>query len=78
MRKPETVSYYKHSAKIYKANDGFHATWYLNGKRVKKQFSTLKSAKESALEALRLIHKGEGDRPSQNGRYLVQSASQIA
>ena len=61
MRKPETVSYYKHSAKIYKANDGFHATWYLNGKRVKKQFSTLRNAKESALEALRLIHKGEGD-----------------
>tara|TARA_Y100000588_G_C13955738_1_gene796449 strand:- start:332 stop:826 length:495 start_codon:yes stop_codon:yes gene_type:complete len=61
VRKPETVSYYKHSAKIYKANDGFHATWYLNGKRVKKQFSTLRNAKESALEALRLIHKGEGD-----------------
>ena len=60
MKQAEEVSYYNNSAKIYSAQDGYHATWYFNGKRIKRQFKTLKLAKEAALQALRQIHHGEG------------------
>ena len=60
MKQAEEVSYYNDSAKIYSAQDGYHATWYFNGKRVKRQFKTRKQAKEAALHALRQIHHGEG------------------
>jgi len=60
VKQAEEVSYYNNSAKIYSAQDGYHATWYFNGKRIKRQFKTLKLAKEAALQALRQIHHGEG------------------
>ena len=60
MKQAKEVSYYNNSAKIYSAQDGYHATWYFNGKRIKRQFRTLKLAKEAALQALRQIHHGEG------------------
>jgi len=60
VKQAEEVSYYNDSAKIYSAQDGYHATWYFNGKRVKRQFKTRKQAKEAALHALRQIHHGEG------------------
>ena len=60
MKRPELVTFYKQSAKIYSGQDGYHAAWYFNGKRVKRQFKTRKSAKEGALQALRQIHQGEG------------------
>ena len=56
----EEVTYYNTSAKIYSCQDGYHATWYLNGKRVKRQFKTLSQARDGAKNALRLIHQGEG------------------
>jgi len=56
VKQAEEVSYYNDSAKIYSAQDGYHATWYFNGKRIKRQFRTLKLAKEAALQALRQIH----------------------
>lgn len=60
MKQAEEVSYYNNSAKIYSAQDGYHSTWYFNGKRIKRQFKTLKLAKEGALQAMRQIHHGEG------------------
>ena len=60
VKQAKEVSYYNNSAKIYSAQDGYHATWYFNGKRIKRQFKTLKLAKEAALQALRQIHHGEG------------------
>jgi len=60
VKQAKEVSYYNDSAKIYSAQDGYHATWYFNGKRIKRQFRTLKLAKEAALQALRQIHHGEG------------------
>ena len=55
-----TVSHYSLQAKVYRGADGFHAVWYADGKRIKRQFKTLKDAKNGALEALKLIHKGQG------------------
>jgi len=61
---PITVSHYNLEAKIYKGKDGYHAIWYADGKRKKRQFKKLKDAKEAALKALKLIHKGQGARKS--------------
>jgi integrase len=58
---PHKVSYYNLEAKVYKAKDGFHAVWVADGKRKKQQFKRLKDARAAALNALKLIHKGQGE-----------------
>ena len=61
---PLKIPYYNLEAKVYKAKDGFHAVWVANGKRKKQQFKKLKDAKAAALNALKLIHKGQGEAAS--------------
>jgi len=60
VKQHQIVSHYNLEAKIYKGKDGYHAIWHADGKRKKRQFKKLKDAKEAALKALKLIHKGQG------------------
>ncbi|SVB92634.1 uncharacterized protein METZ01_LOCUS245488, partial [marine metagenome] len=72
---PQIVSYYNLEAKVYKAKDGYHAIWYAEGNRIKRQFKRLKDAKEKALEALKLIHKGQGEAASLSSAELTRLIS---
>ena len=73
---PLTISHYKLTAKIYKSADGYyHAVWNTGGKRVKKQYKRLKDAKSGAREALKLIHKGQGDAASLSSGELFRLIS---
>jgi hypothetical protein len=72
---PQIVSHYNIEAKVYKAKDGYHAIWYAEGKRIKRQFKRLKDAKEKALEALKLIHKGQGEATSLSSAELTRLIS---
>jgi hypothetical protein len=67
---PQIVSHYNLEAKIYKGKDGYHAIWHAAGKRKKRQFKKLKDAKEAALKALKLIHKGQGAAANLSGTEL--------
>ena len=72
---PQIVSHYNLEAKVYKAADGYHAVWKADGKRIKRQFKRLKDAKEKALEALKLIHKGQGEAASLSSAELTRLIS---
>ena len=75
MKNPQTVSHYSLEAKVYKGADGFHAVWYAEGKRIKRQFKKLKDARKGALEALKLIHKGQGEAASLSSTELTRLTS---
>ena len=59
MKYPVIISHYTLRAKIYKGVDGYHAVWSAGGKRVKRQYKRLKDARAGAMEALKLVHKGQ-------------------
>ena len=70
VKQHQIVSHYNLEAKIYKGKDGYHAIWHAAGKRKKRQFKKLKDAKEAALKALKLIHKGQGAAANLSGTEL--------
>jgi hypothetical protein len=63
MELPETVSYRNLTARItHSAKDGlYHAYWNCGGHRGKAASKKFEWAKEKALAALKLIHKGHAD-----------------
>jgi integrase len=72
MELPETVSYRNLRARItHSAKDGlYHAYWNCGGHRGKAASKKFERAKEKALAALKLIHKGHADIASLNNQEL--------
>jgi integrase len=70
MRFPVTVKHYALTAKIYSSKDAYHVVWRVGGKRIKQQYRRFKAAKEGALAALKMLHKGKGQVASLPARDL--------
>ena len=72
MELPETVSYRNLTARITHSakDDLYHAYWNCGGHRGKAASKKFELAKEKALAALKLIHKGHADIASLNNREL--------
>ena len=75
MKYPRTISHYSLKAKIYKAVDGYHATWTAGGKRVKRQFKSDSEAEKAAKDALKKIHAGQATLAMLSKRDMARIAS---
>ena len=75
MKYPRTISHYTLKAKIYKAADGYHATWAAGGRRVKRQFKSGSDAEKAAKAALRKIHAGQSTLAMLSKKEMARIAS---
>ena len=75
MKYPRTITHHTLRAKIYKAADGYHATWAAGGRRVKRQFKSGSDAEKAAKDALRKIHAGQSTLAMLSKKDLARIAS---